>query len=71
MHGYEFPLVRFELELARQKDKVRIPSQTINSEVYRDQVMDGPLRDAVNWVRTGYDSPCAQRWGRSAQDEEL
>jgi transposase len=50
IHGHKFPLVRFALQPAHQKDKVRIAAQTINADVYLEQIMKGPLKNAVVWA---------------------
>ena len=50
IHGHKFPLVKFALAPAHQKNKVRIAAQTINADVYLEQIIKGPLVKAVTWA---------------------
>lgn len=42
---YRFPLVRFKLRPAYQKNKVRYAAEKVTSAVYSQQILSGPLKD--------------------------
>lgn len=43
IHGHKSPLVH-------QKNKVKVAAQTINADVYLEQIIKGPLVKAVTWA---------------------
>ena len=46
--GQKLPLVRFNLARARTVNKQRIAAEKIDSKVYAEQILWGPLQDYVN-----------------------
>ena len=49
--GQKLPLVRFNLARARTVNKQRIAAEKIDSKVYAEQILWGPLQDYVNGAR--------------------
>ena len=50
-YGKKLPLVRFNLQPAFQKNKVKHKAETINAAVYAGQIMWGPLMRYVNQAK--------------------
>ena len=50
IHGHKSPLVKLALAPAHHKNKVRIAAQTINADVYLEQILKGSLVKAVIWA---------------------
>jgi hypothetical protein len=55
--GTKFPLVRFALRPVRTVNKVRIASDKIVGNVYLNQILRGPLTDAVAWAKANGREP--------------
>ena len=51
IHGHKFPLVRFALRPARQEGGKKIAAETITGKVYEEQILKGPLTQAVAWAK--------------------
>ncbi|KAI5453255.1 hypothetical protein NCC49_006278 [Naganishia albida] len=51
VHGHKFPLVRFALRPAHQEGGKKIAAETITGKVYDEQILKGPLTEAVAWAK--------------------
>jgi transposase len=57
IHGKKIPLVRFALRPVRTVNKVKIAPDKIDGNVYLNQILSGPLKDAVAWSKANGREP--------------